>query len=151
MLIAGGKDEQVHYTQSVLMSVLLYGVGMDEVSLKLYKEETHVGCLGSESPPMLVLVRNADIGCRGQASCTKLATPLSSSTRLRTSSSTFPRLRSNFASGRPKVEDEGAGEGLVSGGLKGGSSVLFVHLPIDLFCRQSSSVSRALRLASSGG
>lgn len=48
MLIAGGKDEAVSYTQSVLMSVLLHGVGMDEVSLKLYKEETHVGCLGSE-------------------------------------------------------------------------------------------------------
>lgn len=57
MLIAGGRDEQVHYTQSVLMSVLLHGVGMDEVSLKLYKEETHVGCLGSELP-LPVLARS---------------------------------------------------------------------------------------------
>jgi len=56
MLIAGGKDDAVNYTQSVLMSVLLHGVGMDEVSLKLYKEETHVGCLGSESRRLRLLL-----------------------------------------------------------------------------------------------
>lgn len=48
LLIAGGKDDQVNYSQSVLMRLLLIGVGLEEVRLRLYQEETHIGCMTSE-------------------------------------------------------------------------------------------------------
>ncbi|SCV73094.1 BQ2448_7019 [Microbotryum intermedium] len=47
LIIAGGKDTAVHYTQSVLLRSLLDGVGVPEVHLKLYRDLTHVGSLCS--------------------------------------------------------------------------------------------------------
>ncbi|SDA02340.1 BZ3501_MvSof-1269-A2-R1_Chr12-3g03551 [Microbotryum saponariae] len=47
LIIAGGKDTAVHYTQSILLRSLLEGVGVPEVHLKLYRDLTHVGSLCS--------------------------------------------------------------------------------------------------------
>ncbi|KAI5480118.1 hypothetical protein MNV49_001778 [Pseudohyphozyma bogoriensis] len=46
LIIAGGKDVAVPFSQAVLMKNLLTGIGV-EVALKLYKEETHLGSLAS--------------------------------------------------------------------------------------------------------
>ncbi|KAM0786206.1 hypothetical protein ACM66B_007010 [Microbotryomycetes sp. NB124-2] len=47
LLIAGGRDQLVPYSQSVLLRLLLVGVGVKDVRLKLYKDESHLGSLAS--------------------------------------------------------------------------------------------------------
>ncbi|KAK4051505.1 hypothetical protein OIO90_004719 [Microbotryomycetes sp. JL221] len=47
LLIAGGRDRLIPYSQSVLLRLLLVGVGVQDVRLKLYKDETHMGSLAS--------------------------------------------------------------------------------------------------------
>ena len=47
LIIAGGKDRLVPCSQSVLLRLLLVGVGVPDVRLKLYKDETHMGSLAS--------------------------------------------------------------------------------------------------------
>ncbi|KAK4049969.1 hypothetical protein OIV83_003793 [Microbotryomycetes sp. JL201] len=47
LLIAGGRDQLVPYSQSVLLRLLLVGVGVQDVRLKLYKDESHMGSLAS--------------------------------------------------------------------------------------------------------
>ncbi|KAM0751203.1 alpha/beta-hydrolase [Meredithblackwellia eburnea MCA 4105] len=46
LIIAGGKDTEIPYSQSVLIKTLLEGVGVP-VRLKLYRDETHLGSLAS--------------------------------------------------------------------------------------------------------
>lgn len=48
LIIAGGKDTQVPYAQAVLLRNLLNGVGVNSVTLRLYKEECHFGSLASK-------------------------------------------------------------------------------------------------------
>ncbi|KAL8279687.1 hypothetical protein RQP46_008000 [Phenoliferia psychrophenolica] len=47
LIIAGGADTVVPYSQAVLLRTLFQGVGIT-VRLKLYREETHLGSLASE-------------------------------------------------------------------------------------------------------
>lgn len=47
LIIHGGKDHAIPYSQSVLLRLLLVGAGIEDVRLKLYKDETHAGSLGS--------------------------------------------------------------------------------------------------------
>lgn len=47
LIIAGGKDRDVPYSQAVLLKTLLAGVGVRDVRLRLYRDETHFGSLAS--------------------------------------------------------------------------------------------------------
>ncbi|GAA5845390.1 hypothetical protein JCM5353_004820 [Sporobolomyces roseus] len=47
LLIHGGADQIVPYSQSVLLKNLLVGVGLQQVRLRLYREETGLGSLAS--------------------------------------------------------------------------------------------------------
>jgi hypothetical protein len=49
LAIAGGLDVQIPYSQTVLVSSLLTGVGVRDVRQRLYREETHLGSLASKS------------------------------------------------------------------------------------------------------
>jgi len=51
LLIHGGADQVVPYSQSVLLKNLLNGVGVKEVRLRLYREETGFGSLASTFTP----------------------------------------------------------------------------------------------------